>query len=234
MTAVATIKGTFVNPGVSKNRRFYSKQAIADAVAEAQRAINSGQTLAMMTNHGARDPLAGDVTRTAGRVTKVTLAPDGSAGFEAELADTQAGRDVAALVTGSHLKGVSMASMWKGTPRQMIAPDGQAATTADGFSLKGIDFTHNPGVTGAQIHSAHAHTWIATNSPDESHPSNLIYESLEDIVMTGSNAQPTYEEARRARTALDLLEAANRAEEDLTKASVGDLQALAALEFGNL
>jgi uncharacterized protein (DUF1800 family) len=34
--------------------------------------------------------------------------------------------------------------------------------------------------------------------------------------------------------AVEILEGANRAEEDLTNASVGDLQSLAALEFGNL
>lgn len=175
--SIATIKGTFAVPGVSKNRRFYSKEAIAQAVTEAQGMLDSGESLrvSMMTNHGARDPLAGDVTRTAGQVTKVGLNPDGHGTFEAELADTQAGRDVAALTTPDrpYLRGVSMASMWTSTPRQ-VRVNGETAITADGFSLKGIDFTHNPGVTGAQISSAEL---------NESADEGLIFEELEEVVL---------------------------------------------------
>jgi hypothetical protein len=113
-----------------------------------------------------------------------------------------------------------------GTMPRQRAPDGGVAETADdGFSLKGIDFTHNPGVPGAQIHSA---------SFAESAKAGFIYESLEDIVMTETNAQPqpTHWEARRQRMATELLESAQRAEEDITGASLQDLEALAALRFG--
>lgn len=165
---IATLKGTFAVPGVSKNRRLYTKAHIAGAVHEAQQLIDSGNApiVAMLTHHGARDPKAGDVTRTAGRITKVGLTPEGHGTFEAELADTTAGHDVAALTTPDkpYLKGVSMASVWKGDVRHVRGPDGDPVETADGFSLKGIDFTHNPGVEGAEIHSA------------------VIYESLEESV----------------------------------------------------
>lgn len=175
--SIATIKGTFAVPGVSKNHRLYTREAIAGAVNEAQALIDSGEGLrvAMMTNHGARDPLAGDVSRTAGQVTKVGISPDGHGTFEAELADTQAGRDVAALTTPDrpYLRGVSMASVWKGTPRQ-VRVNGEAAITAEGFSLKGIDFTHNPGVVGASIHSAEL---------NESADDTLIFEELEEVVL---------------------------------------------------
>jgi hypothetical protein len=130
----------------------------------------------MLTHHGARDPRTGDVTRTAAHVTKVGLAPDGSGTFEADVADTQAGRDVAALTTPAnpYLKGVSMAAVWKGTPRMVMAPDGSGpCETADGIGVVGIDLTHNPGVDGAEIHSAQF---------AEAAPAGLIYESIEENV----------------------------------------------------
>ncbi len=182
---IATIRGTFAVPGVSKNRRFYSKTAIAGAVTEAQELIASGNApvVAMLTHHGARDPKSGDVTRTAGHVTKVGLSPEGHGTFEADIADTQAGRDVAALTTPTkpYLKGVSIAAMWKGTPRTVMAPDGAPAETADGFSLKGIDFTHSPGVDGAEITSAEL---------TEAASAGLFFESIQEATLMESAIQP--------------------------------------------
>lgn len=175
---IATIKGIWVRPGVSKNRRWYKPEHIKAAVTEAQQRLESGSTFANLTCHGDRDPRSGDVTRTAGRITKVGLDSDSNGTFEAELADTQAGRDVAALVTPSHpfLKGVSMASRWKGTPTMVRGPDGLEVESSDvGFTLEGIDFTHAPGVDGAEIKSAELL---------EADAAPLIFESIEEVAFT--------------------------------------------------
>jgi hypothetical protein len=139
----------------------------------------------MLTHHGARDARTGDVTRTAAHITKVGLSPEGNATFEADIADTQAGRDVAALTTPAnpYLKGVSMAAVWKGTPHLVMAPDGSGpCETADGIDVMGIDLTHNPGVDGAEIHSAQL---------TEAAPIALIFESIqEDTFMEPADQIP--------------------------------------------
>jgi hypothetical protein len=175
---IAHLTGTFAKPGVSKNRRWYKPEHIAGAVAEAQALIDSGNAptvFSMMTSHGERDPLNGDVTKTAGQLTKVALNAQGWGTWEADIADTTAGHDIANLTTpeSPYLKGVSMASVWKGVPRKVMGPDGQLCETADGFSLKGIDFTHNPGIVGAEISSAEL---------AESAAAGLIYESIEEEI----------------------------------------------------
>ncbi len=175
---IAVMRGIFAKPGVSENRRLYTSDHIRAAVDEAKGLIESGNAPAvfgaMMTHHGARDPRMGDVTHTAGRLTKVELSPEGWGIFEAELADTAAGRDVAALTTPEkpYLKGVSMAARWVGQPRVVRAPDGLPAETADGFSLIGIDFTHHPGVAGAQIESA---------TIQETAPGGVFWESADGL-----------------------------------------------------
>lgn len=172
---IAVIKGTFATPGVSRNGRYYSPQMIASTVNEAQKEIESGNGMlvTMMTGHGGRrDSLGADVTDTAGRVTKVSLSPEGHGLFEADIADTIAGRDVATLATGGYLKGVSMAGVWKGMPHK-VRVNGELAETADGVSMRGIDFTHNPGVIGAHISDA---------ALTESAPAGLICEELEEVV----------------------------------------------------
>jgi hypothetical protein len=150
----------------------------------------------MLTHHGARDLKTGDVTRTAAHITKVGLDSDGNGTFEADVVDTEAGRDIAALTTPDqpYLKGVSMASVWKGTPTLVRGPDGLPCETADGFSLMGIDFTHNPGIVGAEISSAELAEASATG---------LIYESIEgdvfvepeDVTVKEAFADPGYLEA---------------------------------------
>lgn len=171
---IAVIKGTFATPGVSRNGRYYSPEMIAETVAEAQKAIDAGEMpVTMLTGHGGRrDSLGANVADTAGRVTKVSISPEGHGLFEADIADTAAGRDVATLTSGGYLKGVSMAGVWKGMPRQ-VRVDGVLAETADGMSMRGIDFTHNPGVIGAHI---------TTTELAEAAAAGLICEGLEEVV----------------------------------------------------
>lgn len=163
--AIATVGGTALTPGVSRNRRWYTRQMIAGAVARAQERIAAGHQLAVrdrregqgrplatLTHHDAGD----DSTRIAGRVTSLHLDRQGRARFTAEIADTAAGRDIAALVDTSDdrppfLDGVSIRGVFSGNIREVTAPDGGTATTADDLELAGLDYTGSPGVPGAAI-----------------------------------------------------------------------------------
>lgn len=196
---IAVIKGVFAKPGVSKNRRWYKPEHIRAAAEEAQGLIDSGANLtvlSMLTHHGARDPKAGDVRATAGRLTKVGVNGQGWGVWEADVADSGAGHDIAALTVPddqgrpTYLKGVSMASVWKGEPRRVRAPDGEAAITSDaGFSLKGIDFTHNPGIDVAHITSSE----LVEEALAEG---ELIYESLEEAVRMEVESEIVIEEGK--------------------------------------
>lgn len=180
---IAKLSGIWAVPGVSKNRRLYKPAHIRAAAEEAQALIDAGQAptvLSMLTHHGARDPKAGDVRATAGHLTKVGVDGQGRGTWEADIADTDAGRDVAALTLPDkngkprYLRGVSMASVWRGEPMTVRGPDGEPCVTSnEGFSLKGIDFTHNQGVPDAQI---------TTSELVEAALEPLIYESIEEAV----------------------------------------------------
>ena len=174
-TKAATIRGIFLKPGVSKNRRLYTKGNIAKAVNRMNEhlAKGEGMPLNMATSHAAA--FKDDATSTVGRITKVNLLPDGSAAFEAEIANTAAGRDVANLAAGSFIKGVSIRGEWMGEPRATMHTDGEEATTADDLMVHGIDFTNSPGVEGAEIHyAALAESYTAGNRL-------AIYESIENV-----------------------------------------------------
>lgn len=147
--SVATIKGVALAPGVSLNGRLYTPAVIRKAVARARERLAGGQPLTMLTHHGAED----DSTRIVGRVTSISQASDGTAHFTAEIADTRAGRDIAALVTGDrpYLTGVSIRGWWLGDTRTVRQPDGSTAETADDLELDGLDFTKTPGVPAARV-----------------------------------------------------------------------------------
>lgn len=145
--ALATIRGTALAPGISKNGRLYTRETIAGAVARAQGRIAAGR-MVMKTHHDAGD----DTTRVVGRVTSLRVAGDGSAQFEAELADTKHGRTIASLVTGPKpfVDGVSIRGAWA-SPVQRVKVGGQTVETAMELELDGIDFTHAPGVPAAVL-----------------------------------------------------------------------------------
>lgn len=191
---IAKLKGTFARPGVSKNRRWYKPEHIAAAVTEAQSSIDSGSNpFVMLTHHGARDHLLGDVTHTAARITKVGLDPKGNGTFEAEILGTHAGREVNSLTKAGALKGVSMASVWKGIPHTVRGPDGQPCETADGFTLKGIDFTHNPGVPGAEVEPTESANDLLYESIEET---DVTVETIEESVAPAQYADPGYHGAK--------------------------------------
>ncbi|MDH6141152.1 hypothetical protein P3T35_003165 [Kitasatospora sp. GP30] len=168
MAGIATIRGTAIAPGVSRNRRLYTRQMLGRAVERAQAAIARGEPHTMLTHHGAED----DSTRIVGRVTRLQQEDDGRVTFEAEIADTAHGRDIAALVTGDRpfLDGVSIRGAWRG-PVRRVEHDGQTVETADDLDLYGLDFTKTPGVLAARIEPGAA-------AAETAETALLVYESV--------------------------------------------------------
>ena len=181
---IATVSGTALVPGVSKNGRLYSKEAIARAVQRAQERIAEGsQPLTMLTHHAADD----DSLRVVGAVRSMTLAEDGSARFVADLADTEHARSILSLVSGDapYLRGVSIRGAWVGKVRRERGPNGDMVETGD-LELDGLDFTRKPGVPGAGIDSIE----VAGGKPRETDDGRtLIYESAEALVTIIEDAE---------------------------------------------
>jgi len=173
---IATITGTALVPGVSRNGRLYTREAIAKAVARAQARIADGSApMTMLTHHAAED----DSTHIVGRLTGMTLAEDGSARFSADIADTTHGHTIAGLIDTDggdpFLRNTSIRGAWMGQPRQELH-DGQPVETADDLELDGLDFTRKPGVAGAVIDNV--------KRLAESDGRALIYESVQEALVT--------------------------------------------------
>jgi len=186
---IATIGGTAVAPGVSLNRRWYTRPVIAAAVAKAQERISSdGLPLTMLTHHGADD----DSTRIVGKVTSMSLAEDGSARFTADIADTEHGRTIAALADdsgdgGPFLKSISLRGAWEGKVSRVTGPDGKAAERGEGLSFDGFDFTKTPGVGAAKLDTF---AWAA-DGQQETTERVLITESVEGTVTVTETTEDT-------------------------------------------
>ena len=188
---VATIKGTFLIPTVSKNNRLYTTENIGKAVERMNVRLQSSQELplTMFPSHGIAD--ADNALLTIGRVTKVAQEADGSATFEADIADTNAGRDMAALVTpeNPYIKGLSIRGQWMSQP-VTIEKEGTTVTTADDLDVHGIDWTARPGVEGAQItQAALAESVGAENAIFESADATFFFDE------TAATAAPDFAEA---------------------------------------
>lgn len=157
---MTTVKGIALAPGVSRNGRLYTKEAIARAYARLSERVQSGAfPVVMRTHHDAGD----DSTRVVGRVRSVSLTSDGAIAYESQLADTTAGRDIAALADGNDraLAHVSIYGSWVGTPRR-VEHDGRTVETGDDLEIDKIDFTATPGVLGA---SARVETFTPSADP---------------------------------------------------------------------
>lgn len=189
---IATVSGTALRPGVSRNGRYYSAEMIERAVARAQDRVGSGdmrftdlEPLTQRTHHGSED----DSTRIVGRVTSLRVAEDGSARFTADLADTPHGRTISTLIDPEggppFLKGVSIRGAWLGNVRKEMV-GGDLVETADDLELSGLDYTSNPGVIGAVIDSV--------TRPGATRESVLsrtpIFESVQEAHVTITEAGP--------------------------------------------
>ena len=188
---IATVTGTALVPGVSKNGRLYTRELIAKAVQSAQSRIGNGsmyltdsqQPLTQRTHHAAND----DTSALVGRLTSLTLAQDGSAKFTADIADTDKGRTIAALADTSDgqppfLRGVSIRGSWDGEPRRVMH-DGQPVETGDGLILDGLDYTAKPGVAGAVIDSC---VPVAESAPDGQ---VFIFESVQEATVSADTLE---------------------------------------------
>src|SRR5512143_3384064 len=93
---LATIEGTVLAPGVSKNNRLYTQGAIGRAVSRMQERLRSpeGLPVVMRTHHNAGD----DSSKIVGRITDVHQESDGTAKYKAVLFNNSAGRDLAPLL----------------------------------------------------------------------------------------------------------------------------------------
>lgn len=206
MSRIATLSGVALRPGVSKNGRRYTAEAIAKAFTRADARLNDpdGRPIVMRTFHpDTKSDL--DVRNIAGRLTSVSLGEDGSLHYRAEIADTAAGRDVAALVTADQpfLRNVSIRGWWMGETR--MDPDG--AETGDDLEIDGLDYVANPGVEGATV------------APAEGAPAGarLITESAEENRVTPEStdeankqpygdvayADPGYQKDKKKRYPID-------------------------------
>lgn len=147
---IATINGTMLVPGVSLNRRLYTPELIGKTVKRMQERIAdpNGLPIVMRTHHDAGD----DSKLIVGRIADVQLGEGGVAKYRADLYDTAAGRDIAALATPNRpaLRSTSIHGYWLG-PVKRVEHDGQMVETADDLDIDAIDFTHTPGVTGAVL-----------------------------------------------------------------------------------
>lgn len=195
---IATVGGVALKPGVSLNRRWYTRPMIAATVQQAQQAIEAGTAvvrdldddpLSSLTHHGAGD----DSTRIVGRLTSLALDEDGSARYEMALADTPHARTIAALADTSDgkpafLRGVSIRGAWTGTVRKVKGPDGRPVETADGLELDGLDFTRSPGVPGAGVDTF---AWADRTGRSETTERVLIFESVPEAHVTAISEETT-------------------------------------------
>lgn len=153
---IARVTGTALAPGISRNGRLYTRDAIAKAVARAQERIADGTRPISMRSHHAADD---DSTRIVARVTKMWQDPQtGKARYNADIADTAHGRTIAALTDDSDghpafLRGVSIRGQWMEEPRTETV-DGREVWTADDLEIHGLDYTAEPGVDAADVSHA--------------------------------------------------------------------------------
>lgn len=185
---IATITGTALVPGVSRNGRWYKPEHIAEAVRRARERIAAGdRPMVMLTFHA-----AGDNSReVAATLTDMSLNESGGADFAAGFTDTDAGWDIAKMADTTdgrpaHLKTVSIRGAWLGKVRKERGPGDRLVETADGVELEGIDFTKSPGVTGAEIKTF---AWVKDGAT-ETTERVLITESLEEARVTITEDTP--------------------------------------------
>jgi hypothetical protein len=187
MSVIATVSGTAIRPGISKNNRKYTAEVIGKAVELAQARIASGGLpLTTRTHHAAGD----DSALITGQVTKMWQEADGSAKYTATIADTRAGRDILGLISGKQpaLRGVSIRGAWT-TPVQHIQQDGKTIETASGLEFDGLDYTASPGVEGALIERVQP----VGAAPAESYRNGRtpVFESAPDNTVTLGADTPT-------------------------------------------
>jgi len=148
-----SITGTMLAPGVSRNKRLYTREQIAKTAARMQARIadTDGLPISMRTHHDAGD----DSLRIVGRVTSVQVDPaTGEAAYRAVLnTATQAGHDLWSLVKDRKnplLDSTSIFGWWLGDVRH-VDHEGEQVEVGEDLEVDAIDFTGSPGVLAARI-----------------------------------------------------------------------------------
>jgi hypothetical protein len=206
----AVIGGTFIRPGISKNNRLYTSEAIGKAVVRMQEQLKSpkGLLITMAPSHG--KAYEDNALDTVGRVTKVWQEKDGSAKWTADIANTTQGRDIATLAHGKFIRPVSIRGGWMEKPTVSEDENGREITTASDMSIVGIDFTHRPGVEGAEVDYVKLF-----ESFDGSTPIEGFCESTDEIQLIKPFNEELPDEEGRIREAVEtavksILEAKNK------------------------
>lgn len=186
---LATLTGTLLAPGVSKNNRLYTRENIGRAVARmrSRLADENARPIVMRTHHGAGD----DTTRIVAHLTDVELdEATGRARYTAVFNGTQAARDVLAATEDEKnpsLRNVSIYGWWADKPHT-VRQDGQAVETADDLEIDAVDFTAFPGVEDARIDSV---TPAGERARESTAGRYVITESVEaEVVVVDEAAQP--------------------------------------------
>jgi uncharacterized protein DUF6582 len=195
---IAHVSGIALTPGMSRNRRVYTRGAIARMVGRAQERIEAGNNLNIVDRSkpaAVPEPLTQlthhettDSTRIVGRITGLSLDEHGQARFNADIADTPHGRVIASLLDTSDgrppfLRNVSIRGSWLGEIKQVLGEDGEPAMTAPDIDLDGLDYVDSPGVPGAGVDSFQ---WaVGVPRPGEADSSRtLIHESVTEVRVT--------------------------------------------------
>jgi hypothetical protein len=177
-SVLATIEGTMLAPGVSKNNRLYTQAAIGRAVSRMQERLRSpeGLPVVMRTHHNAGD----DSSKIVGRITDVQQESNGAAKYKAVLFNNTAGQDLAPLlkpdpITNKPALGTtSIYGYWVG-PVEHVQHNGSKAETGNDLEIDALDFTASPGVSQSRINSV---TFESTSLS----PRRQLLESVEATV----------------------------------------------------
>jgi hypothetical protein len=212
---LAYVSGTALAPGVSRNGRLYTREAIGNAVRRAQERIADGKRpIGMYTHHE-----TSNTRELVGAVTKIWQEDDGSASFRSAIGDTRTGRDIANLAdpegdAPAFLQGVSIRGNWVGAPRRERGPDGTGSVeTCSDLEIGRLDWTSEPGVIGAGVDSFRYATAGSEESGEryaisESAPEALVETAITEETMPANpvtEAMPAVvREAARSLLPLDL------------------------------
>ncbi len=193
---LATINGTMLAPGISKNNRQYTAPAISRAVKRMKERLNDpeGLPVVMRTHHAAGD----DSRQIVGRITDVHQETDGSAVYTAKLFNNTAARDLAPLLVEDEkdgkaaLRTTSIYGYWVGPVEHIQTSEGTRVEVGEDLEIDAIDFTASPGVPKSRVKSVafestrHTDSNIfseesqATITLDEDGPDGSLVENKED------------------------------------------------------
>lgn len=190
----AKTSGTFLKrDAVSLNNRFYPASTVERVVADAQARLDSGDTLTMLVKHGSAD--TDESREIVGRLTRVYMDGD-YARYDAEIPNTEAGRDMSALLQGGFINTVSLRSEPGSADVEAGMVGERAIDIVHGFKLGGVDYTLYPGikdhakVSDIQIFESVDPSTVTTRLTEEASPAATYsaswYRTVDEAVQSGT------------------------------------------------